>query len=294
MDALGRVLAVSPPETSTVRAWWDATAAERGAFATTVDRALVGGALADRVAFAFAGGYWEALRFLVPSLSGITALCATEEGGNHPRAIKTTLRDGVINGHKKWATSAGDASALLVVASVGESEGKNRLRVVRVSTSAPGVTIKSSAAPFVPEIEHAEVLLDNVAVSEADVMPGDGYDDYLKPFRTVEDLHVHAAVAGYLIGVARRKKLGASLVESLLAVAAATRALATADMKAASTHLALAGTLELVTHIVAQVEAAWSAAPDDEWKRWQRDRSLMQVATKARVARRETARTALL
>ena len=39
---------------------------------------------------------------------------------------------------------------------------------------------------------------------EADLLPGDGYDIYLKPFRTIEDIHVHAALIGYLVGVARR------------------------------------------------------------------------------------------
>jgi acyl-CoA dehydrogenase len=293
---LRRVLdpALLPPPAETLRAWWDATAAERARGETTIDRALLGGACADRLGFAFASGYAEALRALVPGAAGeITALCATEEGGNHPRAIRTALVAAgpgqyTLTGKKKWATVASEASALLVVATTGAGDdGKNRLRVVRVPTSAPGVTLRSSSAPFVPEIPHAEVELENVAVAEADVLPGDGYDDYLKPFRTIEDLHVHGALLGYLIGVARRRSMPRDLVETLATLAISTRALAAADAKAEATHVALAGLITLVTRAVTQVEEHWS--PDDERTRWDRDRPLLRVASAAREARRERA-----
>ncbi|MBA3460563.1 MAG: acyl-CoA dehydrogenase family protein [Deltaproteobacteria bacterium] len=287
---------LAPPAVDTLRAWWEATAAERESWPHTVDRALVGGACADRVGFAFASGYFEALRALAPNaLSGITALCATEEGGNHPGAIQTRLEPAgpgryTLSGKKKWATVASEASALLVVATAGESaEGRNQLRVVRVATTAPGVRLQSTTAPFVPEIPHAEVELDGVEVGEADILPGDGYDDYLKPFRTVEDIHVHASVIGYLIGVSRRHDFPHEIVQSLTTLAVVTRSLADADVKAPATHIALAGLIDLATRAVASVEEKWGAVPDDEWKRWLRDRALLQVSGKARAARRERA-----
>ena len=293
MDVLAALLVATPPITETLGDWWQATQDERTA-TTTIDRALLGGALADRLGFAFASGYSEALRFLVPTLDGVAALCATEEGGNHPRAIRTALIASssgyVLNGQKKWSTAATHASSLLVVASIGEVDGRNRLRVVRVATNAAGVRLVPSTAPFIPEIPHAEVFLENVRVSDDDILPGDGYDDYLKPFRTVEDLHVHAALVGYLIGVARRFALSASTIEALLALATTTRGLATHDLKSPTAHLALAGLLDLVTQVVADVERAWGDNP--ERARWQRDRALLQVAGKARIARREAARAA--
>ena len=294
MDALIRsLLAATPPATDDLATWRAATAAARDAFATPVDRALAGGAHADRLGFAFAGGYTEALRALVPAASDVMALCATEEAGGHPRAIKTTLIDRELTGRKKWATGAASAAALLVVASTGATpDGKNQLRVVRVATSAPGVRIHASAAPFVPEITHAEIELDHVRVSDADILPGDGYTDYLKPFRTVEDAHVHAALAGYLIGVARRHAWH-DLVERLLAVALATREVALADPKLATTHVALAGVLALAAREVADTETRWATAanagPDAEHAHWLRDRPLLQVAAAARTARRERA-----
>jgi alkylation response protein AidB-like acyl-CoA dehydrogenase len=294
VDLLRALLAATPPAADTLASWWAATAGARDAFTAPVDRALLGGALADRLGFAFAGGYSEALRALVPGLDGIAALCITEAGGNTPRAIETTLTpvDGgyEITGHKKWATIGSLAQSLLVAASTGrDAAGINRLRLVRVPANAPGVTITPSTVPMVPEIPHAEIALDRVRVTDADLLPGDGYAEYVKPFRTIEDIHVHAAIVGYLIGVTRRRGFAKPLVEKLLAIAVTTRGLAHADAKAETTHVALAGLFALLAPELTALEALWSASPDDEWQRWQRDRALLHVAGKAREARREKA-----
>jgi len=299
MDALIRFVldpALVPPAVDDLRAWWDVTAAQRGVWTDPFDRAFAGGACADRLGFAFAGGYAEALRALVPGLApgSIASLCATEEAGVHPRAIRTRLTETgrgryELTGRKKWATVASAASTLLVVASTGESGGQNRLRVVAVRADAPGLRLHPSSAAFVPEIPHAEVELDGVIATDADVLPGDGYDAYLKPFRTIEDLHINGAVVGYLLGVARRYGLPHDLQERLVLLAVTGRALALADPSGATTHVGLAGMLDLVQRVVAEIEPLWAAAADDEWSRWQRDRGLLRVAGSARAARRERA-----
>lgn len=287
MDVLRRALELSPPDATTLPAWWEATRAERESWRSTIDRAVIGGALSDRIAFAFAGGYHEALQQLVPSLAGHRAsLCATEEGGNHPRAIKTTLtRVGdhyELTGTKTWSTAADKADVLLVIASLGERDGKNQLAMVSVSAGAPGVTLAPSSAPFVPEIPHASVTLDRVVVTE--LHAGDGYDDYLKPFRTIEDLHVHGALLGYLVGCVRRHGWK-DLVPGLALAIAAVRSLVTDDPKAASTHLALAELIAQGSSIRRVIEERWQGSADDEFARWQRDRPLFEVATAARTAR---------
>jgi acyl-CoA dehydrogenase len=293
-DLLRCVLDARPPAADTLAAWWAATTAIRAPFDAPIDRAIVGGAWADRLGFAFAGGYQAALQALVPEHGGIGSLCVTETKGNAPKHIATTLvpagDDFELSGRKKWATAAPLATHLLVAATTGtDGEGRNAIRLVRVATDAPGVTLVASSAPFVPEIPHAEVTLDKVRVREADILPGDGYSEYIKPFRTIEDAHVHAALLGYLVGVARRHAFLREIVEQLVAAAVAMRAIALADPKSPMTHFALAGSIAQIGKLVAEIERAWEAAPDDEWTRWKRDRSLLNVAQAARATRRENA-----
>ncbi len=121
------------------------------------------------------------------------------------------------------------------------------------------------------------------------VLPGDGYSGYVKPFRTVEDAHVHAALLGYLIGVARRHDLPRELIERLVATALAARHVALADATSNHVHIALAGVLGQSAQLVGEVERGWEEAAGDEWTRWQRDRPLLQVASAARASRRKAA-----
>lgn len=297
MDRLLRqLLGLQPAALDTLESWWSATRDTRETESLPADHALIGGVLADRLGFAFAAGYQAALQVLVGASDGMTSLCVTEATGNRPKDIATTLTESApgafeLSGAKKWATGGPLASQLIVIAKTGiDAEGRNMLRAVRVPAGAPGVRIVASSAPFVPEIPHAEVTLDRVAVTAADLLPGDGYDDYVKPFRTIEDAHVHAAVLGYLLGVARRIAAPKELVESLLATALAMRAITLCDPKSPATHVALAGAMARAGHLVGEVQSRWEDADTSpERDRWQRDRALLRVAGAARVARREKA-----
>ena len=258
-----------------------------------IDRAVRGGHDADRLGAAFVAGYGAALRALVPDAPARTSLCATEHGGAHPRAIASRLdHDLRLVGHKRWSTLATEAELLLVVASVGTDDaGRNRLKLVRVSPRAPGVTITPMPPPpFAPEVRHAEIQLDTW-VEPGDVLPGDGYTDYLKPFRTVEDLHVHGALLGWMLGLAARHAWPRELTERLLAAVAAVRSLAAAPPLAPATHLALAGTIALVRDLVER--APWASLDPDARARWERDRPLLEVAGRARAARLDAAWAAL-
>jgi len=266
-------------------------------YASTVDRAAAAGFAADRLGYAFAGGYRAALTRLVPSVRGNACLCATEPGGAHPRYIKTALErlpDGDayrLDGTKTWVTLGTEADELLVVASVGvDPEGKNRLKVVHLPASRSGITLRAKEpAPFAPEIPHSEARLDGVRVALSEVLPGDGYDAYLKPFRTIEDIHVVAAALGYVVRGAREYAWPRAIVEEALASLLALRALGAASPSARETHIALGGAFVLARRIFVACEACWASATPEEAARWQRDRPLLDVAEKARATRLATA-----
>jgi len=287
--------------------------ATRCPFTGSVERALWSGFHADRLGYAFAAGYGSALARLfahasraqmsasTPSqrserpLAARTCLCATEAGGGHPRAIATRLdkRGGalILEGEKTFATLATHSDELLVVASRGiEADGKNRLRVVRVRPDAPGVTMTArEPTPFAPEIPHAVVRFSGVVIEPADMLPGDGYDHWLKPFRTIEDTHVLAATVGYLLGAARANGFSRAAQAELTSLALSLVDVGARDPLHALTHVVLAGLFASAKRTIAALAPEWERAPEDERARWNRDLPLLGIAEGVRAKRTEAA-----
>jgi hypothetical protein len=278
-------------------AWWPRFRDQRQAWAAPIDQALVGGVSSDRIGYAFAAGYQSALRVLDPQLPVERPACfsVTEEGGAHPRAVRSTLLEVPgsaplryrLNGDKKWATLAGPESMALIVASVGvRPDGQNQLRVGRVPLAAEGARIvPMPPTPFAPEIPHCRLELRDVEVAEVDLLPGDGYADYVRPFRTIEDLHVTAAILAYLFAVAARSHWPAELRERLLATIVAVRALAASSPAAPATHVALAGLFGLRDDMLAAALPHWESVDAEERARWHRDAPLASIASGARAQR---------
>jgi alkylation response protein AidB-like acyl-CoA dehydrogenase len=237
---------------------------------------LAEAARAKSVGGAFIGGYRAALKALVPSLpAGNVCLCATEEGGAHPRAIQSTWKEAgggwQLDGRKHWVTGGDQADYFLVVASTGTDDaGRNRLKLGLVGARQPGVSTEPMPpTPFVPEIAHVQVTFEAVFAEE--LLEGDGYERYLKPFRTVEDAHVFAAVLAYTLPRAPH-----AAAEKILAVLAALEKVVVSDPTSRELHLVLAGALALGKQLAAEMEV------DESWKR---DLALLNVAQKARDAR---------
>ena len=292
----------TPVACLSVDAWWPWMLAAGQPFGSTLDRAIAGGFAADRLGWAFAAGYHHALRRMVPTLSAGTpaALAATEAGGGHPSAMAATLTptaDGAwrLDGTKRFVTLGRFARELLVVATVGvDAAGRNALRLARVSASAPGLRLEAlPETPFAPEIEHAQAVFAGVSVRPDELLPGDGYDRYLKPFRTLEDLHVVGASLGHLLAAARRYAWPESLREELLATVVAVRGLGEHGASVPAAHVALAGVFRAVERSTAVADGFYAAAADDEATRWARDRGLLQVAGRVRDKRRVSAWRAL-
>ena len=296
--ALERCLAadvrVAPAVVADVAHWlprWRATAAE---YPAPMARAIAGGHDADRVGWAFAAGYQAALRALVPELPDdrIATLCVTEDAGNRPRDIATTittLPDGglSISGTKRWATLGPDSATLLVVGRLAEATGElPSLRVARIASTTPGLTLTAiPATPFAPEVPHAVVSLDDVRLAPEELLPGDGYSRYVRPFRTIEDVHVTAAVLAYLLRAARARSWPAAIAERIAATLVALASIAAGKTGAAETHVALEGALQWAHALYAEATTLWAAADDEAAARWQRDTALFDVAGKARAAR---------
>ncbi len=274
---------------------------ERVGWQHSIDQALLGGVLADRTAFAFSSGYLSALRLMFPDFlhDGFASLCVTEEEGNHPKAIKTTLEncDGqwVLNGLKTFVTGGNDAEQLFIAATTDVVvDGRQQIRVVRVLAGQQGMVVSElPTLPFVPEVSHATVRFENAVIASSDILPGDGYSGYVKLFRTIEDIHVSTAILGYIARTAIIYQWPELLVEQILALILSHRQLGLMDPSGTMTHLALAGARQQMEMLLENVDAEWEKGDKKGYDYWLRDRALLKIAAKAGSQRRKNAWAAI-
>lgn len=261
-----------------------------------IDAALVGGAMADRLGYAFAAGYTSAVRRLVGlPWASAGAILASEEKGAHPAHIETMLTRGPrgysLTGRKRWGTLAAQADCLYILANDGAPvDGRRRLRLVRLSRNTPGVRMQiRPPTPFTPEVPHYDVTFDEVAVREESILPGDGWTDWIRPFRMVEDTHVAGATAAYLLGTARRVGGPPETLARLVARLVALRWFAIEDPSAPEIQLGVAGALAGLDDSVTALLPLWDAADPEGAARWRRDAPLLRIADSARAARLDNA-----
>lgn len=266
----------------------------------TIDRAIAFGFAADRVSYAFIAGFRAALQYLIPNLEAhvFASFCITEESGNTPKAINSTLKASdesenqwVLNGKKTFITGATESDQIFVAASIGkDDEGRNRIKLVRLDSRLPGIDIQEMPPlPFIPEISHGEVSFTDVRLSRESILPGDGYSEYVKPFRIVEEIHVTAALLGYLARVGMEYKWDRTHLEEVVALIKLARALWHSDLQASGTHIAYAGFSRLMQQFIEKTSANWEMVPDITRKSWERDKAILGIAEKARKKRLENA-----
>jgi acyl-CoA dehydrogenase len=267
------------------------------------DRAIIGGFLADRLAYAFAAGYFSALQRLVPKLpeKAISAFCVSEKEGGHPRAIKTTLESHPsdsntaeswkMNGTKTFVTCAIEVDILLVVASTGtDNSGRNQLKMVQLPRDTAGMkVIPREKMSFIPEVSHGIVELTDVEVTESQILPGDGYSDYVRPFGIIEDIHILAANTGYILRLARLNNWPPNISAEVLAILSSARTLSGADPKSPDTQITLAGLQSLMRNQLIRIEPQWEKTSDETRSRWERDRALFSMGQKAGEIRLQSA-----
>jgi len=280
---------------SSLKAVWDSYQGAREGGANPFYSAVRVASTVDRLGLAFAAGYWAALEHLLPGVMLPCALCVTEADGNHPRAVKASLEASdagsgyTLHGVKTFVTFGTMAKTLIVAARVGEQRGgKPELAVVRIPADREGVSFHElPGISFVPEIPHARVELNDVQVDDGERLSGDGYLDYVKPFRTVEDIHVFATASTYLLGVAKRCAGPPDWMSELCALIATLDRLRAAPSSDPGVHVALHGVIENLSRLMSGDEFSklWEGAPAEERARWERDRKLLQVANTAREAR---------
>lgn len=271
---------------------WYAELLERAGSVGSFELAVLGGRLAATPGLAFLAGYQAALRALWPAAPlSLGALCVTEKKSVRPADLQTRLEGLVLHGQKDFATAA-DRAAWWLVAARDEDEGEApRLAMAVVQAGAPGATLEPlPALPLLPDIPHARLLLDG---AHCERLPGDGWETYSKPFRTLEDTHVLAALCAWLYGLANELHWPAELTLRLVGVLAGCAEVSRQPAGQAETHLLLAGVFSQFEGLSAALDAAFAMSDPALAAVWQRDRGVLAIAGVARAKRLEKARAAL-
>lgn len=293
---------VAPTRITVFSEWTEAWKSLVSLWECPVDRALAGGFAADRPTWAFAAGYQAALQRLLPAAdpARIAAICITEKGGPHPARIQCRLKTDTetefrwrLDGTKAFVSGAGEAEILYVAASTGMTpKGRNILRMVSVPADSAGVTVVSRPSlGMVPEMPHGQVRFEAVSLAHDALWPGDGYTGAIKPFRTLEDLHVTGAFLGWLFAVGRRFGWPAAIKETMVPLMVAVRSLALAPPLDPHVHIALGGLLAQVHVLLEEITPLWpmTDARVREW--WLRDRKVLDIADTPRQRRLDAARS---
>lgn len=251
---------------------------------TPFELAVAGGRRMATPGLAFLVGYQAALRMLWPSAPlSLGALCATEQRSLRPADMHTRLTDLRLSGAKDFVT-AGDAADWLLIAARSEEAGATpRLSLAVVYPGEPGVTVeKLPALPLMPDISHGRLHLDGAL---CELLAGDGWDAYVKPFRTLEDVYVLSAMTAWLYGVGQDSDWPQTLQLRLLALLAGCAEMSRQPPNNPAGHVLLGGLFAQFDALKTELDQALSEG-DPQWAQmWQRDQAVMKLASGARAKR---------
>ena len=271
---------------------WYASLLERIGNPAPLQLALLGGRLAATPGLAFLAGYQGALRALWPAAPWtLGALCVTENRSTRPADMSTRINALTLDGRKDFVTAAEAADWLLVAAREEVAGAPVQLALGVVRNGAPGVQIETlPALPLMPDVSHGRLHLQG---AHCERLPGDGWEAYVKPFRTLEDTHVLAALTAWLFGVGQESAWPQALQLRLLGLLAGCAEVARQCPSAAGSHLMLAGLFAQFDSLRSDLDNAF-AVGDAHWAQlWQRDKGLLAIACSARSKRLQKAQAVL-
>ena len=248
---------------------------------TPFELAVAGGRLMATPGLAFLVGYQAALRMLWPSAPlSLGAMCATEQRSLRVADMQTRLGDLRLSGRKDFVT-AGNAADWLLVAARSEQPGEApRLSLAVVYPGEPGVSLEHlPSIPLMPDISHCRLYLEN---AQCELLAGDGWDAYVKPFRTLEDIYVLSAMTAWLYGIGQDSDWPRSLQLRLLALLAGCAEVSRQAPNNPAGHVLLGGLFAQFDGLKVEIGLALADGPPHWAAMWQRDQAVMDLAAVAR------------
>ncbi|MBV4537737.1 acyl-CoA dehydrogenase [Pseudomonas urmiensis] len=254
---------------------------ERLGTAAPFELAVLGGRAMATPGLAFLIGYQAALRVLWPSApAALGALCATERRSVRPADLHSRLEGLRVTGRKDFVTAGLEAEWLLVAARCEAAGESAQLKLAVVYPGEPGVTLEAlPTLPLMPEVGHARLTLQQAA---CELLAGDGWDAYVKPFRSLEDLYVLAALVAWLYGVGQESAWPQALQLRLLGLLGGCAEGSRQCADSVGCHLLLGGLFAQFHALRGELDQALAAGPEQWAQLWQRDQGVLALATAAR------------
>lgn len=269
------------------------------AWSEPLDRAMAGGFMADRLAFAFLAAYQSALQKQFPFLNPeqLAAFCVSEQGGSKPKAMQTRIepfeQGFQLSGSKTFVTGAEQAEILLVAArDTTQDLERPRIRIAVIQATNKGVRIEEDKVmPFMSELQKGRLHLDQCYCSVESVLVGDGYAEHVKPFSPLEAFFVMAAGLCYLLRLARLYDWPASFIEQCLLLLHAVQSADYANPESPTNQLLLNGLRVQLKALVEQTEHSeyWRLSDEQVYKRWLRDKAVLMFSDRSHTIRLERA-----
>jgi|GEM_PF-731111 len=280
---------------------------------STLEQAALGGRFSTNMSYAFSAGYQSAIQSLFkPNTRSLSSVCITEKEGNHPRNIKSTLtkhqQSWQLNGSKSFITGANDAKRLYIAVTDKPASDKHtnehlekettertvsirpKIKMLSVPADQLGINIAPMPPlPFVPDISHGIATFEHVNIQATQILEGDGYSQYIKPFRTHEDIHVLAAIIGFRIGEAMDSKWAQSSVEAHLMLLSSLLSLSTDNFSVPTTHIIFSGCRAQFSALIQQTDDEFKQNNAEGFSHWKRDKALLDIANKAHILRTDRA-----
>ncbi len=264
---------------------------------TYFDKALMGGFMCQQFSFAFMAGYQAALEKMFPSLAPnqLKALCVSEAKGGSPKFINTTLMDNKINGLKTYITAGSEVEHLIVLCKTNQIvNGKHLFKMVHLPRTADNIELTDFELPFMKEVKHGKLALKNTSINSNQVLEGDGYSQYAKPFRTLEDILVGAACRAMLLRQAIDYKWSEGLRDQILFNLFALKNLLNLPPMEKETHLLLAANEANFENLLPSIESAIDRHSPMHFKvDWGKNQKVLSLAKKVKELRLAKARSVL-
>jgi len=262
-----------------------------------IDKAITGGFVCQQFSFAFLAGYQAALEKMFPTVAPneLKALCVSEAKGGHPKAIQTTLIDNRVDGIKTYITAGSDAAHLLVLCKTEEVvNGRPLLKMIHLPSDADNTEISNFELPFMLEVNHGKLTLKNTQINSNQILQGDGFNDYAKPFRTLEDVCVGAAYQAMLLRQAIEYKWEEEVRDQIILNIHTLKTFLTLPPSDRETHLLLATSEQNLKKLLPKIESnILTHSPPHFKEDWEVNKRIISLGEKMKQVRLSKARTIL-